>query len=429
MKMRIPENRFTQYTGQKIVSAEKNVRNYGEKAYSAFLRLRNAAADKIDAFQRRYFHKGELGNHVIGMYLIKELLLYFSIAFLFFFMVFFVNQILLLAENILKKRVPLWDVVRLITYCLPFIIAQSAPFATLVGFLMCLGRLMSDNEVIIIRASGFSYRVILKPVIFLGLAISIVSFFVNDYLLPLGTINYNKLYRSILASNPAVELEPHSVKRLNNATLVIGDVTGSTVTDLVLIDKGGDGKTRIISAGPSVLLNAKKEGVLMQLNMTDTTALFLDDSRRNDYDVLESEKVSLNIFDSSFFSESSVVSPREITSFDLGRVIRDMRKNSNTEKRILNIYNLEFNKKFSLPFGSLFFAILALPLAFLFGKHNGQTIGMVIGIFICVIYWAMMILGQIFASRNGISGFWSMWLPDIVMGGAGVFFYALLKRQ
>lgn len=429
MKMRIPDNRFTRNTGQKIVSAEKTVRNLGERTCGFFIRLFTAAADRIDAFRRRYLHKGELGNHVIDRYLIKELLLYFGIAFLFFFMVFFVNQILLLAENILKKRVPLWDVVRLITYCLPFIIAQSAPFATLVGFLMCLGRLMSDNEVIIIRASGFGYRVILKPVIFLGLAISVVSFFVNDYLLPLGTINYNKLYRSILASNPAVELEPHSVKRLNNATLVIGDVTGSTVTDLVLIDKGGDGKTRIISAGPSVLLSAKKEGVLMQMNMTDTTALFLDDGRRNDYDVLESEKVSLNIFDSSFFSESSVVSPREMTSFDLGRVIRDMRKNANTEKRTLNIYSLEFNKKFSLPFGSLFFAILALPLAFLFGKHNGQTIGMVIGIFICVIYWAMMILGQIFASRNGISGFWSMWLPDIVMGGAGVFFYTLLKRQ
>ena len=66
-------------------------------------------------------------RHVLITYLIKELLLYFFIAFLFFFMVFFVNQILLMAEDVLKKRVPLMDVVRLMGYSLPFIVAQSAP--------------------------------------------------------------------------------------------------------------------------------------------------------------------------------------------------------------------------------------------------------------------------------------------------------------
>ncbi|MBR1721239.1 MAG: LptF/LptG family permease, partial [Treponema sp.] len=79
-----------------------------------------------------------INRHVLFRYLMKELFLYFFIAFIFFFMVFFVNQILLVAENILKKHVPVMDVMRLITYSLPMVIAQSAPFATLVGFLMCL---------------------------------------------------------------------------------------------------------------------------------------------------------------------------------------------------------------------------------------------------------------------------------------------------
>ncbi len=77
-------------------------------------------------------------SHVITRYIVKELLLYFFIAFLFFFFVFFVNQILLMAEELLKKHVQLVDVVKLVTYSLPFVVAQSAPFATLVGFLMCL---------------------------------------------------------------------------------------------------------------------------------------------------------------------------------------------------------------------------------------------------------------------------------------------------
>ncbi|QNL96974.1 LptF/LptG family permease [Treponema sp. Marseille-Q4132] len=400
--------------------------------FSAFQRYLSALKNRFTAFMadvRTKFFADSLRSHVLTRYLVRELLLYFSVAFLFFFTIFFVNQILLIAEHILRQGAPVWDVVKLMTYSLPFIVAQSSPFATLVGFLMCLGRFMSDNEIIIFRASGFSYVHILCPVLVLGLTISIASFFVNDYLLPLGTIRYNRLRRMILSSNPAVALDSHSVKRLNTATLVTGDVADTKVSDLVIIDMGSDGKMRIISAGESELKSVRKEGVLMQLTMTDALALFFNTTSFSDYDLLSSDRVTFNLFESAFFNDSGSTSPREMTSYDLGRALRDMRKDASSDKRTLNNYTLEYNKKFSLPFGSLFFALLALPLAFLFGRQNGQTIGMIVGIIISFLYWTMMILGQYASSRNGFNGFWSMWIPNIVTGAAGAAFYIALKRR
>jgi len=390
--------------------------------------VKNRFTDCAQSVRTKLFGTA-LRPHVLTRYLVRELLLYFSVAFLFFFTIFFVNQILLIAENILRQGAPVWDVVKLMTYSLPFIVAQSSPFATLVGFLMCLGRFMSDNEIIIFRASGFSYVHILCPVLVLGLAISIASFFVNDYLLPLGTIRYNRLRRMILSSNPAVALDSHAVKRLNTATLVTGDVSDTKVSDLVIIDMGSDGKMRIISAGESELKSVRKEGVLMQLTMTDALALFFNTTSFSDYDLLSSDRVTFNLFESAFFNDSGSTSPREMTSYDLGRALRDMKKNADTDKRTLNNYTLEYNKKFSLPFGSLFFALLALPLAFLFGRQNGQTIGMIVGIIISFLYWTMMILGQYASSRNGFNGFWSMWIPNIVTGAAGAAFYIALKKR
>ncbi len=390
--------------------------------------LKNRFTDCAQSVRTKLFGSS-LRSHVLTRYLVRELLLYFSVAFLFFFTIFFVNQILLIAENILRQGAPVWDVVKLMTYSLPFIVAQSSPFATLVGFLMCLGRFMSDNEIIIFRASGFSYAHILTPVLVMGLAISIASFFVNDYLLPLGTIRYNRLRRMILSSNPAVALESHSVKRLNTATLVTGDVSDTKVSDLVIIDTGSDGRVRVISAGESELKSVRKEGVLMQLTMTDALSLFLGANSFSDYDRLSSDAVTFNLFESAFFSDGGSTSPREMTSYDLGRALRDMKKNADTDKRTLNNYTLEYNKKFSLPFGSLFFALLALPLAFLFGRQNGQTIGMIVGIIISFLYWTMMILGQYASSRNGFNGFWSMWIPNIVTGAAGAAFYIALKKR
>ena len=293
-----------------------NLLNFIAKCLSKiayFFRLRRLGSFWKTSMQE----ENGINRHVLFRYLMKELFLYFFIAFIFFFMVFFVNQILLVAENILKKRVPVIDVMRLITYSLPMVIAQSAPFATLVGFLMCLGRLASENEILILRASGQNYRVILKPVLILGILISIASFFVNDYLLPLGTINYNKLYRSILTSNPAVELESNSIKRTNDKTLVIGEVEGENVSDLIFFDTDSDGGQRIIVADASVVKKSGAAGVLMKLIMNDASVVMFDRDKKNDYDVLTSENVELNIFESTFLENDRAISPREMTSYDL----------------------------------------------------------------------------------------------------------------
>ena len=370
--------------------------------------------------------KSGINRHVFYRYLLKELFLYFFVAFLFFFFIFFVNQILLVIQKILEKKVPLWDVMRLMTYALPSIIAQSAPFATLVGFLMCLGRLVSENEILIFRASGQSYRTILMPVIILGAVISLGSFFVNDYLLPLGTIKYNRLYRSILSSNPSVELEPNSIKKTVDKTLVIGNVVNDQVSDLIFFDTGADGQQRIIVADDSLVKKAKDSGVLMTLEMNNATVLLFDKEKRGNFDVLSSQKMNLNVFESSISATSNRVSPREMTSYDLHKKIKQMEESEDFSKKKLNSYKLEYNKKFSLPFGSIFFAFLALPLALLFGKHNGQTIGLIVGIVICVLYWTMMILGQIFGNRGGLNGFVVMWAPNLAITIAGGFFYIKL---
>lgn len=371
----------------------------------------------------------DIKSNVLVKYIAKELFLYFLVCFAFFFVVFFVNQILLLAETILKKRVPVLSVIKLIGYCLPAIIAQSAPFATLVGFLMCLGRLVSDNEVIILRASGQRYSVILKPVIIMGMLISVFSFVMNDYFLPLGTLNYNRMFKQIIVSNPAVELESQSVKRMNDATLVIGDVSKYNVSDLVLFDAADGGKQRLIISKNTDVKKAVSPGVLMQLNMDDAFVLMLDKKNRKNFDILTSDGMTLNVFEDSIISSSGGTSPREMTSWDLHKKIKNMKKLNNSTKKQLNSYNLEYNKKFSIPFGSIFFALLAFPLALVFGRKDGQTLGLIFGIIISVLYWAATILGQMFGLRSGWNGFWMMWGPNFFIGLIGILLYLRLRKK
>lgn len=402
-----------------------------EKLYKAlFANARKKNNQKAQSFfAHKLYSLHQVKDKVLTKYIAKELFLYFLVCFAFFFVVFFVNQILLLAETILRKRVPVGSVLKLILYALPAIIAQSAPFATLVGFLMCLGRMVTDNEILILRASGQKYLVLLKPILIMGILISIFSFIMNDYFLPLGTLKYNRMFRQIIVSNPAVEIESNSIKRMNDSTLVIGNVNKEHVNDIVFFDSHTNGEQRIIIAKDTDIIKSTSRGILMQLKMQNSLVLMMNKNRKNNWDTLESDELQLNVFEDSIITSDGSVSPREMTSWDLGKRIRRLTNQPNFSKRQMNSYKLEYNKKFSIPFGSIFFAILAFPLALIFGRKDGQTLGLIFGIIISVLYWAANILGQMFGLRSGWNGFWVMWGPNFFIGLLGIILYLRLKRK
>lgn len=368
-------------------------------------------------------------KNILVKYFVKELFVYYVIAFLFFFMIFFVNQILLMVQDVLKQRVPLGQVLLLMLYCLPFVISQAAPYATLVGFLMCIARMVTDNEILVLRALGISYKALLVSVLIMGAVISLGSFIVNDVLFPRGAIAYNRLYRKMLTSNPSVILEPNSVKRTQNAILVIGDVVENEVSDLLMFDTDSSGHQRIIASEGAVIQQPSDSQVLMQIDMHDSLIFIPSNNDYTSLDYVTSKSTVMNIFASSFGNIQNGLNPQEMTSYDLRKYIEKLKAEKTESDMYINIFEVEYYRKFALPFSSLFFAFLAFPLAIIFGKHNGQTVGFIVGIVICLLYWVIQTLGQVFGQRNGLNAFWAMWLSDFIVGFFGIIFYVKMRRS
>ena len=141
--------------------------------------------------------------------------------------------------------------------------------------------------------------------------------------------------------------------------------------------------------------------------------------------------VKKSIFDTAVLGTSSR-SAREMTTYDLTKALNEMKEEYKSDpslKTRVNLWTMEFHKKFALPFGSIFFAFLAFSIAFLFGKHNGQTLGLFLGLIICVIYWAMQIMGQLFVQKVGANAFWCIWVPNFVIGFFGIIFLIKLLKK
>ena len=102
-----------------------------------------------------------------------------------------------------------------------------------------------------------------------------------------------------------------------------------------------------------------------------------------------------------------IESPREMSSGIILQRINELRG----DKMKLNIYLLELNKKYSIPFGVLIFILFALSLSIILQNHS--KIALCISFISCVLYWAILMFGQIYSIRNGKYGILVMWLPNI----------------
>jgi len=409
-------------------------------------------------------------------YVMNEAFFSFFICFLFFFFIFFVNQILLMAKEVLTKHVPFNQVALLILFSLPTVIAMAAPFASLVGTLMTIGRLTSDNEILVMLSSGLSYRNIFLPAITVGVVISLLSFFTNDVLLPAGTVQFNKLWRKILVSTPALELEGNSVKRFKDTVIVTGNVADNAINNMLILDRTSDGERRIILAGSAELKDAGREGLSLDLDRA-----FVQSSKeiiREDYDYASTSHLQYWVSNDDIIQAVTSISPREMSSRDVRAAIKKrnielaQRENERKGKLVVqalefenalragpqsetwnrkagNIVNMnreiqslyaikkdrtlminiiEYYKKFSVPFGAFFFVFLAVSLG-LMAKKSGQTVGFIFGVLIAVIYWSMLFIGQTMGLRVGTPPFWSMWLPNILSLSIGLILAVIRVRK
>jgi lipopolysaccharide export system permease protein len=415
----------------------------------------------------------------ITVYIAREFLFSFVVAFLFFFFIFFINQMLLLAEEILTKHVPPLDVARLVLYSLPSIVALAFPFGTLVGALMSVGRFSSDNEIIAFRASGIPYRRLFLPLIVLGLAFSMISFVMNDYFLPLGTINFGRLYRELIFSNPELELEPFTVKNYQDATIVTGEVSGREIGDLIILDTTDQGERRVITARAASLTEPGGDAGVLSLLMDDVFNLTVKPDNTGDYAYDTAEGMEYNILLQDITFNIRNPGPREMSSYDVWQVIQERQQNlavriaeqdqvnarlmqslasdyfngvaavysgsTNAPRltrdlnstiqqistevtrgisdRTLQNYQMEFHKKFSIPFACITFVFFAFPVG-LMTRRAGRAVGFGIGLLISTLYWGLLIAGQTMGINNPyVSPAAAMWLPNaaIVLLAASAF--------
>jgi lipopolysaccharide export LptBFGC system permease protein LptF len=100
--------------------------------------------------------------------------------------------------------------------------------------------------------------------------------------------------------------------------------------------------------------------------------------------------------------------PREMSSKELLLYLNGNELND----KIHNMYIMELNKKYSVPFSVLVFTCFSISISLFLYKHPKIALGLCF--LLCFLYYKLLVFGQTFSLRVGEYGFWAMWFPNII---------------
>jgi lipopolysaccharide export system permease protein len=139
---------------------------------------------------------------------VREVIPPTGLGLLLFTFILLLDQITNLMKVLVSRGADLPTVLRAFAFLLPSIFSVTIPMAFLLGVLLAFGRLASDSEIVAMRASGVSPARLLRPVLGLSLAATLLTFYVFAVLGPASNQAYREILFSLIVSRARTEMKP-----------------------------------------------------------------------------------------------------------------------------------------------------------------------------------------------------------------------------
>lgn len=398
----------------------------------------------------------------LSRYISREFMKNFIVSFIFFFCIFFINSILLLVQKILLKNIDLATMIQMVALSMPQFMVYIFPFATLSASSMLLGDLSSANEILAIRSSGISSYRIFRPIILLSIAMSLLTFFFADAVLPWSSVIYKDKLAYLMQEMPTFEIDSNSINKVGGVVLSNGESRGNTIRDIVMVNSA-DGKKSTLASSSGTLDLIDPVNYIYSLSLEDPE-LLISQKEDDSFVKADAERGIYYLDFSSQIPSLTSTSPVNLSSRDLIESIRERnsvqekdRENwrSDREGYLLSIseltkkieregnpiqnrermdylrsryesagdmptsfygqyYKAELMKKFVLSAACMVMAFVTLPLS-LFRIKHGKLTGFAISLLIAVAFWYMLFAAQLGIFEISSSPYLLIALPDIVI--------------
>ena len=413
---------------------------------------------------------------ILNYHVLREFLLNFIVSFIFFFFIFFVNQILLLVKKVMLKNVDIFMMLQLVMCAIPQFLQYVIPFATLSASSMVLGDLGANNELLALRSLGIPMKKVYKVLIILSLVLTLLTFYISDYLMPQSQKVYKSLLNNIMRELPTFELKENGTNTVGDIVLVNKEVEGNKINDILLFNNSANPE-QTISASSGTLELIDLDRYIYKLDLNDTK-LLLSEKDISSWSLATSENTTLFLNFSDQIPALTQDSPSNLSNKDLAVLINESKEDliesrkrfhNNRSEILTNIasnlsdvdsyenylqvkrniesklteldiygdkepigfyyqyYTAEWHKKYVLSFACFCLTVVTFPLSFIKIKY-GRLFGFGLSLLVAVLYWYILFFSQLKIFDVTFSSSYLMWICDgimLLLGGV----LLLLKRK
>ncbi|MDA8387469.1 MAG: LptF/LptG family permease [Nitrospiraceae bacterium] len=308
---------------------------------------------------------------------------------------------------------------RVIIYMQPELMLLTLPMSFLLSVLYVYGRMNADTELVVLRASGMSFRQAVLPAFIVGLACMLAGFFVSFHLGPEGRKDVRLAVTDTLRARAPYAIEPGVFNTLvkNTVIYVTGRGAGGRLSGVFIYDRRSPRRTLVINArqgfirladekGGSSLLFDLKDGLVHTVKGSRLTEIFFRDYRLVLPLALEKPGVRLQ-----------EMAPRALLALAAGQ-----RGEPRTET-ILELY-----RRFTFPLFNLAMMFMAPALSLYAGK-KARLGGLAMGTMVFSVYYVLLTNFEKLSEAGRLPAFWGGWSAYLIILAVSVFVFRKVGRR
>ncbi len=355
---------------------------------------------------------------LINRYILKDFLLPFVISLFFLTFVFLMIQIPEITNKVVNFNADISAVLLLMVYLMPKFMEFTIPMSVMIAILLTFMRMSGENELIALKGAGVSLYSLLPPVLVFSLAGVVLTSMITIAGVPWGKLSFKKKTLELARSNMDMAFQERQFNsELENVMIYISQVDMKTkkIKDILIEDRRTKGMVSISIAPSGELIRSEgaiytirlQDGVINQVNEEEGS---VNNIRFGSYDI----NIDLNDMGREGGQIVKKISEESFT--DLVRII----KTGGKDAGVLRTALMQFHEIFSIPFACLSLGLLAFPLG-VQANSLQKSSGFGLGVLFFLLYYFFLAAGWSAGETGNFPPGLAMWLPDIIMGCAGIF--------
>ena len=351
---------------------------------------------------------------ILRNYILKDFFSAFIFSLLTLSMVMLVGNLMKISDMVIRKGVHIFDAFKIFSFFVPYLLGFTIPLAFLLGILLIMGRLISDNELVAINVAGISLFKILKSFLIIGVIFSMFLFILNDKVIPDFHYRYRKQMKNIYTKNITALIEPGVfLENFNNYILYVSDMDGNKLKNIFIYEIDEKHET-------SKVTFAKRAEFITE---GDTLKLKLEEGFRDEANP-KNKKELYRLNFKIFFLDIPIKDKKTVK---IDKKPSDMRL-TELRKKIDHFESMgidptdllsEFHQRISFSFSIITFIILGFGVS-LVVKHREKSINFGIAFLIAGCYYLLFILGETLIEYRFLAPIIGMWLPNVIISTIGL---------